>query len=178
MLDKKLSDVIKVLDDLRLQNIIDDYAIGGAVAAILHHEPISTIDLDIFFFFAEKQTGLILSLDKIYDYANQNGFEFDAEFINIYGWLVQFVESSHSPLWLEAIENAVAFETDGVKFKVIGREHLVAMWILAGRGKDYAKIEMFLSADLVELEKLFDILNRFDLREKWNKESWRFMKDE
>ena len=28
--------------------ILNEFAIGGAVAAILHNEPISTIDLDIF----------------------------------------------------------------------------------------------------------------------------------
>ena len=60
-----LGAVIDVLEDMRNVEIISDYAIGGAVAAILHNEAISTVDLDIFFFLAEPPTGLILSLDKI-----------------------------------------------------------------------------------------------------------------
>ena len=74
------------------------YAIGGAFAAILHYEPISTIDLDIFFFLTEKNASSILSLSAIYDYAEKRGFSFDHEFVNIHGWLVQFVEASHSRL--------------------------------------------------------------------------------
>jgi hypothetical protein len=176
--NKNLADVLKVLADMQTENIIGDFAIGGAVAAILHYEPISTIDLDIFFFLTEKQSGLILSLDKIYDYAQKNRFEFDSEFINIYGWLVQFVESSHNELWIEAIKNADKFETSGINFPVIGKEHLTAMWILAGRPKDYKKIEMFVAADFLDFEKLTDILTRYNLLDKWKKESWRFMSDE
>lgn len=57
--------VIGVLDDLQAKKIIKEFAIGGAVAAVLHNEPISTIDLDIFFFLAEKDDSLILSLSAI-----------------------------------------------------------------------------------------------------------------
>ena len=43
-----IGQVIAVLNDLRAKKIINEFAIGGAVAAVLHNEPISTIDLDIF----------------------------------------------------------------------------------------------------------------------------------
>jgi hypothetical protein len=175
---KNLADVLKVLADMQAENIIEDFAIGGAVAAILHYEPISTIDLDIFFFLSEKQSGLILSLDKIYDFAKRKGFEFDSEFINIYGWLVQFVESSHNELWVEAIKNADIFETSGIKFSVIGKEYLTAMWILAGRPKDYKKIEMFVEAEFLDFDKLTAILISYKLLDKWEKESWRFISNE
>lgn len=45
-----LGGVIHVLEELRSEGIITDFAIGGAVAATLYYEPFSTIDLDIFFF--------------------------------------------------------------------------------------------------------------------------------
>ena len=64
-----LGAVIDVLEDMQDGGIISKYAVGGAVAAILHYEPVSTVDLDIFFFLAEPPTGLIFSLEKIYDYA-------------------------------------------------------------------------------------------------------------
>ncbi len=41
--------VLRVLDDIENAGVIEKYAIGGAFAAILHNEPISTINLDIFF---------------------------------------------------------------------------------------------------------------------------------
>lgn len=43
----KIGEVLSVLDEMRQAGIVDKYAIGGAFAAILHNEPISTIDLDI-----------------------------------------------------------------------------------------------------------------------------------
>lgn len=61
------------MNDLQAKRIINEFAVGGAVAAILHNEAISTIDLDIFFFLAEKDDSPILSLSAIYDYAKENG---------------------------------------------------------------------------------------------------------
>lgn len=170
-------DVIAVLKDMQTASVIKSFAIGGAVAAILHYEPISTVDLDIFFFLAEKSESSILSLAAIYDYAKANGFEFDHEFINIHGWLVQFVEASHSGLWTEAVIEAETMLIDDAAFAVIGREHLTAMWLLAGRAKDYQKIALFYEAGLLEMKKLFDILQRHNLLKKWQKEQWRFINE-
>ena len=173
-----ISGVLSALEDMGNVGIIEKYAIGGAFAAILHYEPISTIDLDIFFFLREKNDSPILNLNAIYDFASKKGFSFDHEFINIHGWLVQFVEASHSDLWREAIENADTLKIDKFDVLVIGKEHLVAMWLYAGRAKDYQKIAMFWEAEFLDEAKLFDILERFDLMSKWNKEKWRFINEE
>ncbi len=172
---ENIGDVLGVLEEMRSAGIIEKYAIGGAFAAILHYEPISTIDLDIFFFLGERNDSPILSLKAIYDYAKEKGFSFDHEFVNIYGWLVQFVEASHSRLWTEAIGNADILKIDDADAKVIGKEHLVAMWLYAGRAKDFQKIQMFWEADFLDEAKLFDILERHDLTAKWEKEKWRFI---
>jgi hypothetical protein len=127
---------------------------------------------------AEKSDSLVLSLDKIYEYARQHDLSFDHEFINIYGWLVQFVEASHNDLWKEAIENADKISIGGFAVSVIGREHLVAMWLFAGRAKDYQKIAMFWEADILDMGNLLDILTRHNLTAKWDKEKWRFNNDE
>ncbi len=169
-----LSVVISVLEDMQNVGIISDYAIGGAVAAILHDEAISTVDLDIFFFLTEPPKGLILSLEKIYDYARQNNFPFDKDFINIHGWLVQFVEASHSPLWTEAVETAETMTIDNHAAKVIDREHLAAMWIFAGRKKDIRKIEMFDEAAIMDAKILSDVLSRFDLLDRWRLQQYNF----
>lgn len=170
--------VLDILEEMKRAEIIEKYAIGGAFAAILHYEPISTIDLDIFFSLREKTTSPILSLNAIYDFAKQKGFSFDHEFLNIYGWLVQFVEASHSPLWTDAIENADILKTEDFEIPVIDKEHLVAMWLFAGRAKDYQKIIMFREADFLDEAKLFGILEKHGLTEKWNKEKWRFADEE
>jgi hypothetical protein len=175
---KDIGEILGVLEEMKSAGIIEKYAIGGAFAAILHYEPISTIDLDIFFFLSEKSESPILSLNAIYDFAREKGFSFDHEFVNIYGWLVQFVEASHSPLWTEAIETADTIKIENFDAPVIDKEHLVAMWLYAGRAKDYQKIAMFYEADFLDEAKLFDTLERHDLTTKWNKEKWRFINEE
>lgn len=167
--------VIAVLQKMQTDSIIEKYAIGGAFAATLYDEPISTIDLDIFFFLTEKSSSPILSLTAVYDFAKSNGFSFDHEFINIYGWLVQFVEASHNDLWSEAIENAIVMKAGDFEVPVIDREHLIAMWLFAGRAKDFQKIALFYEAGILDEPKLFDILNRHDLMTKWSKEKGRFI---
>ena len=166
--------VLSALAEMEHVGIIENYALGGAFAAILHSEPISTIDLDIFFFFKEKQTGPVLSLEKLYDFAKLKGFSFDHEFINIDGWLVRFVESSENRLWSEAVEKADILMISSREARVIGREHLVAMWLLAGRAKDYQKITMFVDAAILDYGKLTDILSRHGLLLKWEAQKWRF----
>lgn len=175
---ENIDKILGVLEDMRSAGIVEKYAIGGAFAAILHYEPISTIDLDIFFFLAEKSVSPILSLNAIYDYAKERGFSFDHEFINIYGWLVQFVEASHSLLWTEAIENADLIKIENFDAPVINKEYLVAMWLYAGRSKDYQKIAMFCEAGFLDDAKLFGILEKHDLTAKWEKEKWRFTDEE
>lgn len=174
LLSTNLGAVIDILEDMQTAGIIADYAVGGAVAAILHDEPVSTVDLDIFFFLSEPPTGLILSLEKIYDYARRNDFSFDQDFINIHGWLVQFVEASHSPLWTEAVESAETMTVDDRAAKVIDREHLAAMWIFAGRKKDIRKIELFDEAGILDAKNLYDVLSRFGLLDKWKAQQHNF----
>jgi len=166
--------VLDALEMMRSEGVIDKYAIGGAFAAILHAEPISTIDLDIFFLFEKGQAGPILSLETLYDFARGQGFSFDHEFINIHGWLVQFIESSNNLLWTEAVETAEPFVLEGRKILVIDKEHLAASWLLAGRAKDFNKIAMFVSAGIMNQRKLQDVLERHGLSSKWIEEKWRF----
>ena len=176
--EENISDILSVLEEMKRAGIIEKYAIGGAFAAILHYEPISTIDLDIFFFLREKNDSPILSLSAIYEFAKQKGFSFDHEFVNIHGWLVQFVEASHSALWTEAVKNADTIKIGNFDAKVIDKEHLVAMWLYAGRAKDYQKIAMFCEADFLDEAKISGIFKKHDLTAKWNKEKWRFADEE
>lgn len=169
-----INSVVDAVDQMIKEGIVDRYAIGGAFAATLHNEPIATVDLDIFFLLKKPQDGVILSLDEIYDFAKKHGFGFDHEFVKIDEWLVQFVESSHSALWREAIETSQILNADGLDIPVIDPEHLVAMWLFAGRAKDYQKIALFLEADIVDKQRLDSVLEKHQLMLKWQKERRRF----
>ena len=169
-----IGDVFAVLEDMCTAGILRKWAVGGAFAATLHDEPIATLDLDIFFLFSNEQKSLILDLSEIYDYASSRGFTFDHEFVDIHGWLVQFVESSKNDLWLEALQSTTNVAIGDCTVAVIAPDYLAAMWLLAGRKKDFAKIAVFLDNGLVDRSNLMDIIDRHGLRPQWEKERRRF----
>lgn len=80
-----LGEVVDVVKEMIDEGIVADYAIGGAVAAILHYEPFSTFDLDIFFLINDLSDSLVLDMTKIYDWVRAKGFAFDHEFVMICG---------------------------------------------------------------------------------------------
>lgn len=170
-----IDQLISVCEKMRAEGVIGRYAIGGAFAATLLEEPIATADIDIFFVFDRENEGVVLDMSPIYDFARENGFEFDHEFINIYGWLVQFVESGTDPLWKDAIYSAKSIDVLGVEIPVIRPDFLVAMWLSAGRSKDFEKIARFIDAGLVSEEDL-GIADRYGLKVKWEQEKHRFSK--
>jgi hypothetical protein len=165
----KLTDVAAVLHDMQVKGIIGDYAVGGASAVAFYTEPVATKDLDIFFLFEPPQDGLILSLEPIYNYCRERGYTFNEEFISIEGWLVQFVESGHDPLWKDALANAITFSFDGSDLNVLPPEHLAAMWAGVARPKDILKILHFAENEVLQADKLREVLIRFGLIETWRK---------
>ncbi|CAN5398286.1 hypothetical protein BH20ACI2_BH20ACI2_27390 [soil metagenome] len=154
---------------MHAKGIIGKYAVGGASAVAFYAEPIATKDLDIFFLFEPPQDGLILSMEPIYDYCRENGYSYDHEFISIGGWDVQFVESSHDPLWMDALANAQTFTFDGSSINVLPPEQLATMWASVARPKDILKILHFATYDVLDSAKLNELLVRFDLIETWRK---------
>ena len=168
-----IDQVIAVCEEMRLAGILDKYAIGGAFAATLLDEPIATADVDIFFLFARENSGLVLDMAPIYDFARAKGLDFDHEFINIYGWLVQFVESGTDPLWRDAINSPLLVKVGNTDIPVIRPEFLVAMWLAAGRPKDHEKIARFVEAGLVA-ESDFSIVERYGLTVEWEQVKNRF----
>ncbi len=169
-----LGEVVDVVKEMMEDGIVMDYAIGGAVAAILHYEPFSTFDLDIFILINDPSDSLVLDMTKIYDFVRTKGFDFDHEFVMIHGWPVQFVEASHDALWVEAVEKAERMEIDAREVNVIDAEHLAAMWIQAGRRKDIRKIEMFDEAQKMNADILKSLLKRYDLLGKWKQSQHNF----
>ncbi|HMM79039.1 MAG TPA: hypothetical protein PKC65_03340 [Pyrinomonadaceae bacterium] len=168
-----IDQLIAVCEQMRNADIIGEYAIGGAFAATLLDEPIATADVDIFFVFSKESSSLVLDMTPIYDFAREQGFAFDHEFIKIHGWLVQFVESGTDPLWLDAIGSPRLIPVGNTSVPVIEPHFLVLMWLSAGRSKDFEKIARFVDAGLVT-EEDFSVVERYGLALEWDKVRNRF----
>ncbi len=145
--------------------VIEQYAIGGAVAAIFYIEPINTNDLDIFFHVKDSSVGLDI-LAPLYEYLSGLGYKGQREAIDIEGWPVQFLPV-FNPLLDEAVEQAKEVRFHRTKTRVMQAEHLVAIMLQTGRLKDHARIAQFMEHEVVDQERLADILARHGLIKKW-----------
>lgn len=73
----------------------------------------------------------------------------------------------HGGLEQEALADAVKTDFEGIPTSVLSAEHLVAIALKTGRGKDYARIVMFLEVrQVLHLEFVFPSEARL-LRFRW-----------
>jgi hypothetical protein len=99
-------EVITTINRMKADGVIDDYAIGGAVGATFHLEPVSTLDVDIFVAFRPEPGSLLISPQPIFDYLAARGYPMEGEYVMIGGWPVQFLPPT-GPLVEEALVEAL-----------------------------------------------------------------------
>lgn len=162
----------------RMQNggVIASYAIGGAVGATFYLEPSATLDIDIFVGFETKPGSRLISPQPIYDYLTGRGHVVRDEYIEIASWPVQFLPPT-GPLAEEALAEARPADVDGEPTRVFSAEHLVAIALETGRGKDMARILQFLDAGVLDADKLEAILARHGLADRWASFEKKFLGD-
>lgn len=163
-----MRETVQYLAKMRDSGVITDYALGGAMAAIFYIEPISTFDLDVFVALPQSSDTSLITLTPLYNHLRAAGFQEDKECVVIAGIPVQFLPA-FNPLIEEALANALEMDYEDVKVPVFSAEHLVAIALQTGRGKDYARIQAFIESGVLCPEKLTDILTRHGLEEKWKK---------
>jgi len=155
-----LADVLRAANDLVAAALIEDYALGGALAAIYYVEPFTTYDADIIFIAAEK--GLSAGIPEIYARLQEQGWRVEREHLLINGFPVQFLAASG--LTEEAVREARPIEYEGVPAKVFRPEHIIAIAASVGRHKDLARIEQLLEQTEIDRTLLDDILTRYNLK--------------
>lgn len=162
---------LEVLNRLKENKVITDYAIGGAMGALFYTEPMSTMDLDIFVLFSDDLN--FLPLAPIYSQLKEWGYGVDvneSECVNIEGTPVQFLPA-YDDLLKEALAYAREFDYNGVKTKVMLAEYLAVICVKTGRIKDKFRLNMFLSSDGFNRLKFEELLRKFKLYERF--ETWK-----
>jgi len=79
---------LRILNDLKKKGIIDEYAIGGGMAAVFYIEPILTYDLDVFILTGAEAD--MQPLAALYHYLKKKGYQPRQEQVIIEGMPVQF----------------------------------------------------------------------------------------
>src|SRR5512138_3038680 len=109
-----LADVLRAANDLVTAGLIEDWALGGALAAVYYVEPFTTYDADIFFIPTDKS--LTAGVPAIYGHLQSQGWQVDREHLLVHGFPVQFLPAQG--LTEEAVREAERVEYERVPAKI------------------------------------------------------------
>jgi len=151
---------LRAANGLVKAGLIQDYAIGGALAAIHYVEPFATYDADIFFIPADR--GRTAGMPAIYARLMSLGWQADGEHLMVKGFPVQFLAAQG--LTEEAVREARNIRFEGIPAKVFRAEHIVTIAADVGRKKDLARIEQMLQQAEIDPNRLQAILDRHKLK--------------
>jgi len=163
-----IREVIKTVNQMQADGVIEKYAIGGAVGATFYLEPVATLDVDIFVAFKAEAGSRIVTPQHIYDYLTARGGTVEREYIMVAGWPVQFLPP-HSPLVEEALAQAVEKDVAGMPARVFTAEHLAAIALQTGRARDKARLLQFIEAGVLDPVHFQAILTRHELVAAWQR---------
>ena len=155
-----------VINEMQAAGIIEQYAIGGAIAATFYIEPTATFDIDVFIPFENAPKNQLVSLKKLCDYLLPLGYKAQGGHFLIGGWQVQFLPADDE-LYREALIQAVQKDAGGVKTWIMQAEYLMAIALRTGRGKDLIRLEQFVHHAAYKPLEFNQILERHKLVDKW-----------
>jgi hypothetical protein len=174
---KETQAALKVVNQMQAAGVIGKYAIGGAVAATFYLEPTATLDIDIFISFKDVPKSSLVSLDPIFNYLKPLGHKVEDAHVVIGGWQVQFLPADDG-LYHEALSQALETNVGKVKTRVMTAEHLMAIALKTGRGKDFIRLEQFVQGKIFDKKKLDEILARHKLVAKWKQFNDKYVRNE
>jgi hypothetical protein len=160
-----LADVFRVLNDMKSDGIVEDYAIGGAMAVLFYAEPTRTYDLDVFVLLPRPAGGLVVLTDA-HVWLQARGFEPEGEHVIIHGVPVQLIPA-YNELVEAAITEARRLDYDAVAVRVAPPEHLVALALQAGGHKRRERAFQLLETSDIDRAKLDDLLSRHGIQPPW-----------
>ena len=161
-----LQQVLDAVRRMESDGIIERYAIGGAVGATIYLEPAATFDVDVFVVSAGEENAKLLTLAPIYEYLRAHGAIIEGAHIKIGDWPVQFLPAA-DPLLQEAMKEAGDVTVDGSPTRVFSAEHLAAIALQTGRGKDKLRVLQFVESGILNGDRFASIISRHGLDAKW-----------
>ena len=163
-----LADVFRILNEMKSEGVIGEYAIGGAMATLFYAEATRTYDVDVFARLPQisvrsaSSDGGFLTLTALYEWARARGFEPHDEHLVIHSVPVQFLAADDG-LEHEAVEQAQTLDYEGVAVRVIAPHHLIALYLRAGGARRRERVLMLREAGVVDLDALHEVLERYGL---------------
>lgn len=126
-----------------------------------------TDDIDVFVNYSIEPPSL-QELNPIYSFLAEKVHP-KKEYVVIHDWDVQFLLAVQGSLPDEALLHSNIFDFGGVEIRVIIPEYLVAIMLKTSRGKDFIRAKKFVDESLVDPEQLSILIERFELKDKWQR---------
>jgi hypothetical protein len=152
-----LADVFRVLNRMRDEGVVAQYAVGGATAVLFYAEPTRTYDLDVFVTLEAVGKDVLAPLSRVYEWARGQGFGLQAEHLLIAGVPVQLLPA-YNALVEAALTTARLHDYAGVPVRVVDADYLVALALQAGGARRRERAWQLLEAGAVDRERLRQIL--------------------
>jgi hypothetical protein len=149
-----LKEALNALNSLKQTGVVEDYAIGGAIAASFYIEAVNTEDVDAF-----------LSLTPISDALKKLGGIVEEEYVRLGEWPVQILPA-YKPLVEEAIKNAASVKYGDIATRIFTPEFLCAIALDTGRLKDYYRVASFIEQRQVNMNKLRGMVKQYGLEDR------------
>ena len=160
-----LADVFGVLNDMKADGIIEDYALGGAMAVLFYAEPTRTYDLDVFVLLPHSDESLVV-LTPVYAWLEARGFVPKAEHVVVHGVPVQLIPA-YNDLVEDAIAQARQLDYDAVPVRVAPPEHLIALAFQTGGMKRRERAFQLLETTDIDRDTLRELLSRHGIEPPW-----------
>jgi hypothetical protein len=168
---ESFASVLRWLDGLVSDRVVEDYAITGAVAASIWDEATATQDLDVAIIVPAGQHSPLDPLRPVLDWLHAHDHVFDGEHVVVSGVPIQILPAWH-PLITEAIRAAVdlpygeASEGEApTRMRLLTPTYLVASWRLPGAqsARRAERAERLRAAGLVDETLLAALVARYGL---------------
>ncbi len=160
-----MKEVLDALNSLKRTGVIEDYAIGGAIAASFYIDAVNTEDVDAFLFMSPGDGTLLLSLSLIYDALKKLGGVVEEEYVRFGEWPVQILPA-YKPLVEQAIKNAASVKYGDIPTRIFTPEFLCAIALDTGRLKDYYRVSSFIEQRQVDMDKLRQMVRHYGLEDR------------
>ena len=169
-----MKDLAELLNEMRVDGVIAEYALFGAAAQMRYTEAVATLDADVLVSVAHPERLDLLA--PIYKFCADRGYAAKGEAIQIGAWPVQFVPVFNQ-LTRKALEKADTADFEGVPFRVVRAVYLAAIALKTGRAKDFARILALLESGSVTADEVENLAREHNLLEAWERFKTRFLDD-
>jgi hypothetical protein len=167
-----VKEVARLLNELKRERIIVDYAVFGATAQMRYTEPVATLDADVLVSLKDAQT--LEPLRGIYQYTESKGLLAHAEAIMVGRWPVQFIPVFDT-LTDEAVRNADEDRIDGEPIRVVTAVYLAVIALKTARAKDHLRIVSLLEAEALTPDEIMRLAAKHGLSDHWKRFRARYL---